>query len=760
MSVAAPRTMEMAAERITDGLSKDPSTTDNGYGEEIAARAITPLICADDSDSDGDISDDSTDLTSEDGSDTSIDDFSEDEEDDDVTLTPDDTVVAVMGVTGVGKSNFISHFNGKAKVGRKLKSKTSKIGVFEASIDGHGIYLVDTPGFDDTNLSDIEVLRKLALWLTDTDKRNVHLAGIVYLHRISDLRMNGSAMKNLRMFRKLCGPEALSHVVLATTMWDTVSKRSGEKRLKELRTNPDYWAGMIKEGSKIFRQDNGLDSATTIIRHIHSLCSTPGAKGSGNVRLKIQTEMAGGSLLNQTAAGMVIEEEMKKLQDKHTKEMQTLQDEWRQAASKSDTAAQEEIARVRVELERQISQGEEDRKRMQVNFDELKKERIREIEEGRERAREEQRRAREEFDGRLKKGQERIDRMQADFDDQIRRHDEGWQRDRERLYNEIEMEREMHGKIRASLLKQQLEQEIKFDEERTRQRKELEGLEAKVIQEQGNQRKIHDSLVKQQEEHNMKAKKELEKARGQLEQLEAKWKKQQEDGEKQGKNMEGLHTQMKAEREAYNQTRTELEKKREEQEIRAKEERERLWQEIQGLEAKMTQEKESQRKMRDSLAKEQEEQRLRTHEELENARKESEQLAAKWKESEAAISTQQDYIRVIEGVLVAEKEAAEKKLAEVKAETDKQADEAREAMDTILVKLEQLISKDEAREVAENLKRKEREKQEVEMSLMKEKERQRLEKEMLLIKENIENLRKRGGLKWRNIFRRGAGDGQ
>lgn len=62
------------------------------------------------------------------------------------------------------------------------------------------------------------MLRRVADWLNRTHQAKVKLAGIVYLHRINDTRLGGSAMKNLRMFKKLCGDDALSCVVLATTM--------------------------------------------------------------------------------------------------------------------------------------------------------------------------------------------------------------------------------------------------------------------------------------------------------------------------------------------------------------------------------------------------------------------------------------------------------------------------------------------------------------------------------------------------------------
>lgn len=96
------------------------------------------------------------------------------------------------------------------------------------------VHLIDTPGFDDTNRTDADVLKQVALWLGSTYKDGKLLDGLLYLHRIIDTRMMGSARRNLLMFAELCGPNCFRHVVLATTMWSIVDVKIGEAREKEL----------------------------------------------------------------------------------------------------------------------------------------------------------------------------------------------------------------------------------------------------------------------------------------------------------------------------------------------------------------------------------------------------------------------------------------------------------------------------------------------------------------------------------------------
>ncbi|KAL7936397.1 P-loop containing nucleoside triphosphate hydrolase protein [Trichoderma chlorosporum] len=294
-------------------------------------------------------------------------------------LKSDDIVIAVMGITGAGKSTFISHFAPDAKVGHDLQSCTFKIGIHAATIGDKQCYLIDTPGFDDTTRSDTDILREVADWLNRSYQQQVRLAGIVYLHRIIDIRMGGAAMKNLRMFRKLCGDDGLSCVVLATTMWNMVPLEDGEKRERELSTNQGFWAGMVNKGSTVLRQDNGAISALAIMEHILTR--------KQRVELDIQKEMASGKTLDQTSAGQEVQAEMAALKEKYDKEMALLREEMKEAVEARDTAAQDEINQVRAQLEERLQRDAEDRERMRVNMEQLQAQRDKELQQQREEAR-------------------------------------------------------------------------------------------------------------------------------------------------------------------------------------------------------------------------------------------------------------------------------------------------------------------------------------------------------------------------------------
>jgi hypothetical protein len=75
--------------------------------------------------------------------------------------------------------------------------------------------------------------------------------------------MAGSPLKNLRMFEKLCGKNALRNIILTTTMWDEVDESVGLEREKELEGK--YWKAMIDQGSTTVRYTNTADSAWKIM---------------------------------------------------------------------------------------------------------------------------------------------------------------------------------------------------------------------------------------------------------------------------------------------------------------------------------------------------------------------------------------------------------------------------------------------------------------------------------------------------------------
>ncbi|KAK0614021.1 P-loop containing nucleoside triphosphate hydrolase protein [Immersiella caudata] len=258
-----------------------------------------------------------------------------------------------MGLTGVGKSTFISHFSDTAIIGNDLESCTSTISIHPIALDDETIFLIDTPGFDDTNRTDTDILGEIATWLERSYSANIKLAGLVYLHRIQDNRVGGSGTKNIHMFRELCGQSGLSSVVLATTMWDALPQDKAVERETELKTKEEFWGGLVSHGCEVRRQDNGVESATEILRHI--------LKQRRPITLQIQEEIAEGMALHETAAGGVLKAELEEQRRVYEERARELEEQLRKVASELAGLQVAQVARdeqVREERERELRDTE------------------------------------------------------------------------------------------------------------------------------------------------------------------------------------------------------------------------------------------------------------------------------------------------------------------------------------------------------------------------------------------------------------------
>jgi GTPase SAR1 family protein len=287
-------------------------------------------------------------------------------------LRQNDIVIAVMGCTGVGKSTFISHFcpNRTGRV-NTISIGTTTVEAYAAVIDDQPVFFLDTPGFDDAYRSDTDILRELADWLNRSYQAKIKLAGILYLHRISDPRISGSSLRNLRMFRRLCGEDRLPCVVLATTFWDRIPTERAVLQEKKLMESDEFWRGMIEKGSHVFRQDNGVTSALRIIRYILSrrLATT----------LQIQEEMASGKSLDETEAGLEVQAEMERMRAEYAQELQRIKEEMEESLKLRDIEYHQEIAKYKADLESRIKGVEVDGERLKVNMKQLVKQRDEEL---------------------------------------------------------------------------------------------------------------------------------------------------------------------------------------------------------------------------------------------------------------------------------------------------------------------------------------------------------------------------------------------
>jgi hypothetical protein len=230
------------------------------------------------------------------------------------------------------------------------------------------VYLIDTPGFDDTNRSDTEVLKEIARWLVASYKGKILLNGIIYLHRITDIRMQGSARKNLVMFRQLCGENALKRVVLVTTMWDKVPEDEASKREKELIDTPEFWGWMLEKGSSCQRHYNTEDSARIIVSDL--------ASHAVPVTTALQAQMVDEKKkLGETSAGQELQSEMNKEKAKWAQERREIEEQLRLAIEQRDHEAEEMMREERDRYTKMIQKVENDTETLKATMNKLLAER-------------------------------------------------------------------------------------------------------------------------------------------------------------------------------------------------------------------------------------------------------------------------------------------------------------------------------------------------------------------------------------------------
>lgn len=193
--------------------------------------------------------------------------------------------------------------------------ETDCIQLCDTIIDSKVITLIDTPGFDDSSVSDLEILRTLSKWLKEHCEEGQLLTGIIYLHPITKTRLEGSALRALTIMKKLCGQDNLKNVVLVTTFWNDVTWELGVRRERELISTDDFWKQLVDQGSKVERMSKDYKKFIPVLLEI---------AGRQPMKLSIQKEMQDGKSLEETMAGLFINAETKKLEQTHQDKLQGL----------------------------------------------------------------------------------------------------------------------------------------------------------------------------------------------------------------------------------------------------------------------------------------------------------------------------------------------------------------------------------------------------------------------------------------------------
>lgn len=237
---------------------------------------------------------------------------------------------------------------------------------------GRRVFLIDTPGFDDTFRSDIDVLKDVAFFFSSTYKRDVALAGIVYLHPISHNRFAGSDVRHLSMFRRMCGEDGYAHLVLATTMWDRLPKDGpdlamAKDREDELRSTDGFWGLMSSRGSRMMRFQGNEPSALEIVNHLIQM-----REKKGNFVLTIQKELVDEKKdLDATSAGKELRKEIDKATAQYRKRLDSLKADHDEAMKRRDEEMLKILDGQRREFEEKLAEADQAQEQLRIDMERL-----------------------------------------------------------------------------------------------------------------------------------------------------------------------------------------------------------------------------------------------------------------------------------------------------------------------------------------------------------------------------------------------------
>jgi myosin heavy subunit len=293
----------------------------------------------------------------------------------------EDIYVAIMGVTGSGKSQLIRlcSKSESVKIGHNLRSCTQDVKEHTFMYRGKRIHLIDTPGFDDTTRTDREVLDEVARWFGTAYQNNIQLTGILYLQRITDVRMAGTALNNLRMFKKLCGESFYPRVTLATTFWDTVPEADGKRREAELMSTDEFWGRMIERGSSVYRHSGTEESAMALLHSIikHRMDAS---RTSAPTYVRMQREIAEeNKSLDETSAGREVNAKILKERQKFEQQLREAKEDFQTAMQENDRRAAESIQKHKEMLEQKIKKGYEDQEKLSVRLEDMQTKHMEEL---------------------------------------------------------------------------------------------------------------------------------------------------------------------------------------------------------------------------------------------------------------------------------------------------------------------------------------------------------------------------------------------
>ncbi|CAE7056620.1 unnamed protein product [Rhizoctonia solani] len=146
--------------------------------------------------------------------------------------------ILIIGPSGSGKSSLINMVSneGLPVASQGMGLCTTKVWSLHNSImiNERAFRLIDSPGFNTSNLSNANVLKQLVAYLVKVrGKYNIKLSGVLYLHPQGDDLACGQLKQNLEALTHLFGEPWLSHFTFAIVGNNVGIESDGVRQLQE-----------------------------------------------------------------------------------------------------------------------------------------------------------------------------------------------------------------------------------------------------------------------------------------------------------------------------------------------------------------------------------------------------------------------------------------------------------------------------------------------------------------------------------------------
>ena len=206
---------------------------------------------------------------------------------------------------------------------------------------------------------------------------DIKLAGVLYLHDISAVRMGGIARRNFHMFRRLCGEDALKNVVIVTNRWGKVEAGEGERREAELMSEEDFYKPALDQNARTARHvnpawmdrhvDNALSAEEIIVFLLENTLENP--LENTPLPLHIQDELVNqGKDITETDAAGELDRELQAKIKEHEKEKQELWEIMQQAVKDKDEETRKELEIETKRMEEEMEKIRNDRERLEADY--------------------------------------------------------------------------------------------------------------------------------------------------------------------------------------------------------------------------------------------------------------------------------------------------------------------------------------------------------------------------------------------------------